>query len=367
MRKVLTGVALVFATLLQYASAADSDLLAALHRFRTPVVIESDVGLNVEATGINNRNVVVGTFSLSSSHPFPGFGAFRWSPRQGFERLATLPNSMFSLARDINDCNVAVGESANHAVRWLAPNEVEDLGLLPQRPGAPQTSQAFAINNLGHIVGFSTSVRGDGEGFFWSEATGMIGIGIGGGFFSFAQDINDHDVVTGALRFNDRQVAIIWTAANGIQELPGLGGNDSAGIAINNRGEVVGVTSLANGEPRGFLWSQRRGLVDLGQFPDGRVFFPQDINEQGDIVGNAVAEQIFRAAVVRRIGNRTVRLYQDTRESFGAGINNRGVFVQNFVLTSFNDMRAEVRRLLPFVLPDFKTLVGERCRAPATP
>ena len=43
-----------------------------------------------------------------------------------------------------------------------------------------------------------------------------------------------------------------------------LGGDHSAGNAINNRGEVVGVSETRNGAGRAFLWRPGRGMRDLG-------------------------------------------------------------------------------------------------------
>jgi probable HAF family extracellular repeat protein len=298
------------------------------------------------AAGINNQSVVVGGY-LIAGEPYWPYRAYKWSASGGFVPLPGIPDSFFDIARDINECGVATGQSKNHAVRWLPNEEVEDLGTLSQfEPANRNTSQAYGVNNLGHIVGDSTSPIGDGEAFIWTEETGMVGLGRGEGYRSYAQDINDHDVVTGAIRYNDKQVAAIWNADGELEELPGLGGTDSWGYSIDNQGEVVGVSTLPTGEYRGFIWSRRYGTRDLGLLPDGSYILPRDINERGDIIGDAIIDDASprRTVVLRRFGPFLFPVYLDTRHSYSTGfaINDHRVLVHNFQFTGFNDTRAEV-------------------------
>jgi probable HAF family extracellular repeat protein len=61
-------------------------------------------------------------------------------------------------------------------------------------------------------------------------------------------------------------------------DLGTLGGSESFSIAMNDRGDVVGRSDLADGSNHGFLW--HRGVMrDLG------LFFPRKINNHGQIIG----------------------------------------------------------------------------------
>lgn len=48
-----------------------------------------------------------------------------------------------------------------------------------------------------------------------------------------------------------------------ILELGTLGGNASLAFAIDDRGQVVGYSTLASGERRPFPWSRQSGMRDL--------------------------------------------------------------------------------------------------------
>jgi probable HAF family extracellular repeat protein len=64
------------------------------------------------------------------------------------------------------------------------------------------------------------------------------------------------------------------------------GGVINQALAINDRDEIVGTSSPANSLPRGFVWTEGRGmrpLVSLG----GEASYPRGINDAGDIVGAA--------------------------------------------------------------------------------
>jgi probable HAF family extracellular repeat protein len=84
---------------------------------------------------------------------------------------------------------------------------MKDLGTL-----GGDCSYAWDINEIGQVVGFSTTASGLCQAFLWTEASGMVYIGT-------------------------------------------LGGPESNAFAINNRGEVVGCSiNYQGGEGHAFLW-----------------------------------------------------------------------------------------------------------------
>src|SRR5215472_3829708 len=86
--------------------------------------------------------------------------------------------------------------------------------------------------------------------------------------------------------------AVLWEADGTPVDVGNLGSSAmNAGIGINNLGEVVGATSLrddstiSNGSV-GFLWTRQHGMKNLGTLPPGDVASAAlAINDAGEIVG----------------------------------------------------------------------------------
>lgn len=107
-------------------------------------------------------------------------------------------------------------------------------------------------------------------------------------------------------------------------ELGTLGGGSAAAAAINERGQVVGVSSLAGPAQHAFVWEngQMRDLGTLG----GRHSFAWDINERGDIVGGAQDDQGRTHAVLWSAAGQVQDLgaLEGGEASFAIAINERG-------------------------------------------
>jgi probable HAF family extracellular repeat protein len=91
---------------------------------------------------------------------------------------------------------------------------------------------------------------------------------------------------------------VLWDSNGSVHDLGSLGGTSNleilavgnAAIAINNRGQVTGISSLPGsqtGHP--FLWSSDKGMQDLGLLPDGVIGAGLAINNRGDVVGASIS------------------------------------------------------------------------------
>ncbi|MEG5057663.1 MULTISPECIES: DUF3466 family protein [unclassified Microcoleus] len=125
------------------------------------------LGFNGGAQGINNQGQVVGYSGLA----FGITHAFQWENGQMID-LGTLPGYNGSIAYDINDTGQAIGYSSNstlkqsHATLW-SNGQITDLGTL-----GGNISAAVDINNKGQVVGFGTTIAGEGQlnhGFIWED------------------------------------------------------------------------------------------------------------------------------------------------------------------------------------------------------
>ena len=215
------------------------------------------------------------------------------------------------------------GNQSRHATVWLdgSPSPL-DLGTL----GGPNSSVVWPVkNNRGLIVGISQTSTPEPLGERWSCAAffpGATGTGytcLGfvwekgvmralptlGGNNGFASGANNRGEVVGWAENNVQdptcvppQVlqfrAVVWEPKNDqIRELPPLPGDTSgAATAINNRGQVVGISGTCDQAVGRFtaahavLWDKGT-VIDLGNLGAPWWNTPTAINQRGDVVGFA--------------------------------------------------------------------------------
>lgn len=164
----------------------------------------------------------------------------------------------------------------------------QDLGTID---GYPVTS-AYAVNNDGVVVG-----QGFDPATFQSRAivyqSGQIRtiVDVEEGS-STANDINDAGQIAGyTWAQGTPAVAMLWDG-DGATLIDTLGGDQSAALAINDKGQVVGVSAVEVGifEQHAFLWDEE-GLEDLGTLPGGTTSRATGINADGAIVGSSTVEE----------------------------------------------------------------------------
>lgn len=158
------------------------------------------------------------------------------------------------------------------AVLWRhgVPVELGTLGGVGSRSSVPWDG----VNAEGMVVGISEGVEPDPLGQRWSCDLGF--------FFDGPSDVVCH--------------AFVWE--DGVMtELPTFGGANAFATGINNRGQAVGWAETAEADPtcnpevrvRGFkaaLWEPRRNLVrPLPPYPGDSASAATAINERGQVVG----------------------------------------------------------------------------------
>ena len=235
---------------------------------------------------INNSGQVVGRY-LSENWTD---NAYVWENGQRTD-LRYL-DSISSLASDINEAGQIVGWFRTTPEKFnpfLWQNgEMIDLGTLGFNGGAQ------GINNQGQVVGYSGLAFGVTHAFLW-ENDRMIDLGTLPGFNgSTAYDINDAGQAVGASAnsITQQERATLWS--NGTKtDLGTLGGNKSAAVDINNKGQVVGFgnTTGNGGLAHGFIWEDgTMANVNSLIAADSGWLLQQinGINDRGQMVGQGI-------------------------------------------------------------------------------
>ena len=177
-----------------------------------------------------------------------------------------------------------------HAFSWTKSGGIKDLGTL----SGATVSGAIGINESGTIVGYS-NVKGQLATNFvavqWSSTGAITSLGtLSGGPSSAAFSINSADVASGDSFLTSGKVnATSWTNSK-IKSIGSLANAIfTAGLGINNSGQIVGESVFSYGPPftsHGFLWNGS-SLKDLGTLPGGITSMANGINDSGIIVGQS--------------------------------------------------------------------------------
>lgn len=226
----------------------------------------------INANGINDSGDVVGSANTSfGSRPCrPDIPGLVIDNDPEIEKPILAPPS--------GNCPI----STVRAVLWTKKTGIRDLGTLP----GGIASEAFGINNLGDIVGYSSGPDGV-RAVLWTPGSKMQPLApLAGGTFSKAFGINDSGLIVGSSGSPVGTRASLWKRGR-IQTLGALPGETfSEAYAINSSGSIVG-NSRGPAGMRGFLWESKKGMQALLALPGGRFSSVSGINDSGEIVGTA--------------------------------------------------------------------------------
>lgn len=214
------------------------------------------------------------------------------------------------------------GDATRRAVLWR-DGDVIDLGTL----GGPESNSNVplaGLNNRGTIVGISQTDEPEPEGELWScsiffpppmnsglicsgfllEDDTMTPVPTPGGNNGFATAVNGRGLVTGwaenevedpdcvpPQKFQFR--GFVWDPGKDelIELEPFPGDEVSTGNAINERGQVAGISGICDDAVGKFsalhavLWDTDGEIIDLGNLGGISWHTPWAINDRGDVVG----------------------------------------------------------------------------------
>jgi probable HAF family extracellular repeat protein len=277
-------------------------------------------GASSQAEWINSAGLIAGIAQNGQTDPLiPGFPEFRavlWQ-NGSITDLGTLDGGYESLAFGMNDSGDIVGPALNtvpddfclfapglcttqtRAVLWQK-GAIQDLGTL----GGPD-ALAFFINQRSQVAGYSyvnstpnsaSDMCGanipTADPFLWDRKRGMVDLGTLGGTCGFPKALNNRGQVVGLsdmpgdLTFHP----FLWTEPGPIQDLGTLGGNNGFAQWINDRGDIVGDADLPGPAPQNHhavLWRKNGAeRIDLGVLPGYSCSRAFSVNSRGQVVGS---------------------------------------------------------------------------------
>jgi probable HAF family extracellular repeat protein len=264
----------------------------------------SSLGEGGSGAAINILGQVTG-WSAGPPTPTPGAHAFLSTASGGLQDLDAGSRFFNAWAQAINDKGEVAGtwidqdQDANWQVfTWSRSHGIQNLGSLGGQiayvgigpPGfnwSPVSccTSPDALNNHGDITGVSLLAQTPEDtwhAFLYTPSGGMQDLGtLPGDTASAGVAVNDLGEVAGnSQTASGVSHAFLWTRSRGMRKLALRGGTSSDAVGINDLGEVVGYSQLADGSVDAFLWTPRRGMRDLG--PGQAVA----INELGQVAVN---------------------------------------------------------------------------------
>jgi uncharacterized membrane protein len=321
---------------------------------------------------LNNQGTLTGSADTLAVDPYCldypdcyAIHAFQWQ-NGGMTDLGVLPGGITSQVVWISANGLMAGVSDNgqqdpqnpalpqfRAVLWQQ-GEITDLGTLPE---GGYESFALAVNSRGEIAGqaYNTipdpnSMQGYGyqsRAFYWKGGAIQDLGTLGAGTDAEAGLINERGQVVGWSYINSVPSALcassggfslttdsfIWDKRNGMTDIGSLGGTCTLAVDLNNRGQIVGGSSLTGDTTvHPFVWNAATGVTDLLNPSDSSYGFAQAENAHGDVAGETCDSVTCYAVLWRKSGGRWQKttLSTVTDNASSGSINSSEQVVGNF-------------------------------------
>ncbi len=243
----------------------------------------------IGADSVNSAGEIVGQYDRNA-----GSLPFYWTPAEGFRFVGNVSMTGFwATAAGINDQSQVTGtlfgsDQHEHGFIWVSTGgRPQDIGLFP----GGSFCLTYAINNLGHVVGYADVAPGVNVPFIWSRVTGLRPL-----FHSrphstaIAYAVNDSDEVVGYEFNSDTGISVpyFWSPGSGLVSLQTLGGSAYA-YAINRQGMICGKSLDSEGKAHPVLWgSSTSAPQDLGNLGGPSLYdSAEGINNAGQVVGQS--------------------------------------------------------------------------------
>jgi len=234
-----------------------------------------------QAVAINNKGQVIVQYSLAdgTSHGLIFSGGIA-TDIPGLGGADTTPYSINDNGQVVGDATLPP-DQAPHAFLYSGAITI-DLNTLP----GCNCSYALGINNRGITVGFAGRGLVVQTPFILSGNT-MVPINIPGVVdnSNVATSVNNNGQVVGdyAPDFYTQRAFLYLPLNNSITDIGTLGGPDTWADAINNSGDIVGM-SMTSSSKQAFLYS-KGVMIDLSAYDTWNSSEAMAINDFGQVVG----------------------------------------------------------------------------------
>lgn len=240
-----------------------------------------------EGRDLNNAGQVVGWENMGPPNYF-NFPALFEKGR--IDTLGIFPDQIMGKAWAINEIGDVVGEATypyrvTHAFLW-EQGTVTDLGTL-----GGSASFAHGINDLPSptVVGWSHAPTSY-VAFSWSSETGIRNLGtLPGLTTSLAYDVNNSNLIVGLSHDRFLPFAVRWVNFK-IEKLavpPGF--TYTSAYGVNEAGDIFGCAYNTTADSTAYMWPASGGYSNLNELIDPESFWhlrvAWDGNDEGEIVG----------------------------------------------------------------------------------
>jgi probable HAF family extracellular repeat protein len=267
-----------------------------------------------------------------------------------------------SVASDLNDQGQITGWSTKNGIgsSGTAIPIYTDNGVM--KPITDFLGLGAVINNQGQSAGYFLNQNTYTVNAFVTRGSEFIDLGGLGGFETYARAINDSGQVAGVsslpgahqFDFNTSKHAF-YTVNDVIHDLGTFGGASSYANDINNIGQVTGSAQTVEGHWHAFL-AQNGNMTDIGTL-GGNESAGMRVNNVGQVMGNSSTSNGNNHAFLYQNGSMTDLGTLGGDISYGYDLNEKGQVVGGSSLSD-GGIRAFVT--VNDVMTDLGTLGGDK-------